>query len=745
MIAGTSYGLAFEPLAGGTTTVSVAGPAGVLTMSTNGHRQVTVNAPAITAPGNSTVGTGLMFTTAASLGASQHGGVVVTIRSDDPTHILVSPDGTTTGSASFTRTIANGQTSVPYTVHGLENTTGSAGITISAPGFTPDSHTVTLSGVGVEIASLTATTTTLTAPDTSFYVQIGIPCAGLATLCSVQNLRPGGPAFVVSLTNSNAAVARLRSDEPVASGQAVTKPIQPGIYYTQAVVAGTSYGLAFEPLGNGTTTVSVTGPAGVATMTANGHRSVTVTAPVITAPGNSTIGAGLMGTTAASLGAAQHGGVVVTIRSSDPTRVLVAPDTATVGTASFTRTIANGQTSIAYAVHAVENTTGSATVTISADAFTPNSHTITVAPIGVEIASLNAATTSLSPDDTAWYVQVGLPCAGNTSLCSVQALRPGGPAFVVRLTNSNATVARLHSDQPVAVGQSVTKPIQPGIYYTQAVQTGTSYGLTFEPLGNGTTTVSVAGPTGVLTMSASGVRTVTVSTPAIQSTNTATVGAGLQIAHSGFLGASQHGGVNVTLTSSAPSVVRVSPNATTAGSTTLNIPLANGTTGFSFEIQGVEGARGTAVVTLSAPGFTSTTITVTVDQAAIEIVALSSSIGANAASETTWYVQIGLANAAGSALQSVQSVRAGSPGMVITLTNSNQTVARLASDEPAAVGQTVTKPIRAGTYYTQALVGGTSYGLTFDPLAAGTTTVSATGPAGVAQTDQAVRTVVVNP
>ena len=47
--------------------------------------------------------------------------------------------------------------------------------------------------------------------------------------------------------------------------------------------------------------------------------------------------------------------------------------------------------------------------------------------------------------------------------------------------------------------------------------------------------------------------------------------------------------------------------------------------------------------------------------------------------------------------------------------------------------------------YTQAAVGGTSYGLTFDPLAAGTTTVSATGPAGVVQTGQAVRTVVVNP
>jgi hypothetical protein len=71
-------------------------------------------------------------------------------------------------------------------------------------------------------------------------------------------------------------IARLKSDQPVATAQSVTKPIQPGIYYTQAILAGTSYGLAFDPLAAGTTTVTATGPLGVIS-TAQASRTVIIT------------------------------------------------------------------------------------------------------------------------------------------------------------------------------------------------------------------------------------------------------------------------------------------------------------------------------------------------------------------------------------------------------------------------------------------------------------------------------------
>ena len=155
---------------------------------------------------------------------------------------------------------------------------------------------------------------------------------------------------------------------------------------------------------------------------------------------------------------------------------------------------------------------------------------------------------------------------------------PGWAAVIVTFTSTDGNVARLSSDQPTAIGQIVTKPIQPGIYYTQAIVAGKSYGLALDPIGNGTTSVSATGPAGVLTMTTTGTRNVTVSTPAIvPSAATLTVGSGLQLGAFAVLGASQHGGVTMTVTSSAPSVVRVSPDSVTPGATTIGVPIANGT------------------------------------------------------------------------------------------------------------------------------------------------------------------------
>jgi hypothetical protein len=288
----------------------------------------------------------------------------------------------------------------------------------------------------------------------------------------------------------------------------------------------------------------------------------------------------------------------------------------------------------------------------------------------------------------------------------------------------------------------VTKPIKPGIYFSLAVTPGTTYGLAFEPLSNGTTTVSVTGPPGVLTTTNS-TRQVEVTTPAISVAESTTVGAGLMLNTPATLGASQHGGVDVTITSSA-SLVMVSPNATTAGSSSITVRVNNGSTSIPFYVQGLENTTGTAIVTLSAPGFISDTMSVTVAQAAVEIQSLTATTTAGAADDSSWYVQVGVRNAGGTGV-SIQPVRAGGPAFVVTLTNSNASVARLRSDEPVATGQTVTKPIQPNIYFTLAVVPGTSFGLAFDPLAAGTTQVSVTGPPGVGTTSSSTRTVVINP
>ena len=132
----------------------------------------------------------------------------------------------------------------------------------------------------------------------------------------------------------------------------------------------------------------------------------------------------------------------------------------------------------------------------------------------------------------------------------------------------------------------------------------------------------------------------------------------------------------------------------------------------------------------------------------VEIHNLSPSISAGAADDTDVYVQVGITHPSynNSQLWQVQNVRAGSPGFVVTLMVDNPARAQLRSDEPQATGQTVTKPIRPGSYLTQRLIqSGTTYGLAFDPLAQGTVVVTATGPPGTQPLDSSQRSVVINP
>ena len=174
----------------------------------------------------------------------------MTVQSSDPTRVLVSPDAATPGTASFTTNVANGATFVPYHVQGVENVTGSAKVTVSAPGFASAGQTVQVAASGVEIHNLDANA------DESFARRHGHVCAGRAALRGQQpscapcrTCAPAVQRFVVTLANSNQNVGRLRSDEPARPGQSVTKPIKPGFYYPQATRHGTAYGLAFDPAG----------------------------------------------------------------------------------------------------------------------------------------------------------------------------------------------------------------------------------------------------------------------------------------------------------------------------------------------------------------------------------------------------------------------------------------------------------------------------------------------------------------
>ena len=616
----------FRPAYGGTATLPCnAAVTATSSALTPDSVTITVNQQAtISVQSALTVGAGLQLSTFAILGASGHGGVDVTVQSNDPTRVLVSRDATTAGTASTTVNVPNGQTFVTYYVHALENATGSATVTISAPGFTGGSHPVDVVPIGIEIAGLDPDTTTLSPDDIDWYVQVGVPCAGNTHLCTVQNLRPGAPPFVVSLALAPAqtAIAQLRSDQPVATGQTVTKPIQPGIYYTQAVLGGTSYGLTFDPLAGGQTTVTATGPVGVLTMTTTGVRPVTISGPTISVQSALTVGAGLQLSTFAILGASEHGGVDVTVQSSDPTRVLVSRDAVTCRDRIDHRQRAERSNLRDLLRPCARERDGLG----ERDRLRPGLHRRLACRPGRPDRYRNRQPGPRYDDALRGRHRLVRPgrsaLRGQHALCArSRTVAPVAPPFVVSLALAPAptAIAQLRSDQPVATGQTVTKPIQPGIYYTQAVLAGTSYGLTFDPLAGGQTTVTATGPAGVLTMTTTGVRPVTISGPTISVQNALTVGAGLQLSTFAILGASGHGGVDVTVQSNNPARVLVSRDAVTAGtaSTTVNVP--NGQTFVTYYVHALENVTGSANVTISAPGFTGGSHAVDVVPIGIEI------------------------------------------------------------------------------------------------------------------------------
>jgi hypothetical protein len=286
------------------------------------------------------------------------------------------------------------------------------------------------------------------------------------------------------------------------TGQTVTVPIPPGQSFSPTTVA--TGGVAFDPLTTGTTTVSATIPGVIATTAAS--VMVTVSTPGMTMFGlPRTVGAGLQEfCCTARLGASAHGGVTMHIESSDPSRVLLAPNTTTAGTMAIDVVVPNGSTDASFVVQGVEGTTGSATITASAPGFTNGSGLVTVVQPALRLESLSTSIASTAANN-AFFVRVGLPNASNTNLAVIQDVRRGGPTLTATVTNSMESVGQLVTT--AQTGQTVTVQIPPGQSFSPTtVATG---GVAFDPLTAGTTTVVGAIP-GFITTTAGSV-TVTVT------------------------------------------------------------------------------------------------------------------------------------------------------------------------------------------------------------------------------------------
>ena len=237
--------------------------------------------------------------------------------------------------------------------------------------------------------------------------------------------------------------------------------------------------------------------------------------------------------------------LTVTIASSDPSKVLLVPtalDAAgtTVGTASFTATIAPGKGRIGdfgfpgFWVQ-VLGSSGTATVTVSATGYQTGTGVITMTPsgfqlngpggAGVDFSSTLGTTTPLTAN------MVQLDGAGN--VLSTSGVLRGGISASVPVISGTTSVGTVTSPAVVPAGAS------------------SSAAVTFTPVASGTTLLRVTQPSGYTTPAAGTQLTATVITPAISLTPI-TVGFNQQIVGAGQLNRSSSSALTVHLTSGDP-------------------------------------------------------------------------------------------------------------------------------------------------------------------------------------------------
>ncbi len=741
-------GIAYQPVNAGNDTVSVSIPSFIPMASATRGIAISQPTSGITVfyP---QVGVGLQEAGSVSLSASQHGGVNVTLRSGDATLLVVDTLVNGPGHDSIVKPLANGQSSLTYYVQVKEFSQFlSAYLYVTVPGFAPDSVLVSAVQPGVELQGLPTTTTTLTGPN-NLYAQIGVPNGQLTGLARVQNLA-GGATQPVVVTFVSQGIGGILADTitqsfPGGGSDTATAAVDTtgGIYYTPT--GGPNFrGVQFRPQAAGNDTVTVSA-SGFVTL-ASGTRGITVSQPTTNITLNyPQVGSGLQEGGGGFLSASQHGGAAVTITSRNPSAVTVDTLSNGPGYAAFTKSLSNGQTGITIYYQALEGVVDSSWVVLTEPRFAPDSVLVrTVAP-GIELQGLPTQMTPFDADANL-FAQVGVLNTGNATMARIQNRRGGSSASIPVTFTSSLPALGVVLDTLTAAGGgagSGTSHLVPNAYYSPT--SGPAFGgISFRPLLIGQDSVFVQA-TGFTTATISGRRGVNVVQPGItMSMNFPTVGSGLQEAGSGSLASSQHGGVTITLTSSDSTILILAPNATTPGAGSIQIPMANGQSFFSYVAQAKEGLSSpvTVTVTAVASGFTNGTVGVTVDRPAIEVQGLGTTYTAGGADVNT-YAQVGVANSQNSALARVQTVRAGAPSpVVVVFTSTSPAVGTLVDSVGAGTPKSAQISNSGSLYYTP--TGGPAQGgVAFRPLATGSTVVSAAAGGYLTLTTNGFRTVTV--
>ena len=347
---------------------------------------------------------------------------------------------------------------------------------------------------------------------------------------------------------------------------------------------------------------------------------VTVTpAPAINA-NNLTIGKDLQNVTSIWLGDTPTQPTTVTIEIADPAIALVSTSATTVGSAvaSLSNIISNSVPQVY--IQGLQQ--GETTYTVSAPGFAPVTRTINVWPSGfVGLRGSNFVTTTFS-DESVWYIRSSV-------------LDPN-------------TLRWVNNDQPVRAGLSVDVAVTSsdssvGVITASPITfNGNQGNLTtaFSPQSAGTTVVTIVQPSGFSEPTANGsyasVTNVTVTAPAINFYSQP-VGEHLQNSVSVYLAAEPPIPVDVQFCSSDVNIATVSIAATTIGTECITLQGVTSTNAGSIWVHGI--SQGSASITASAAGFTTSSKPVEVWPSGFVGLRGSNFVTTTFSDESVWYIR----------------------------------------------------------------------------------------------------------
>lgn len=565
----------FTPLAAGQSTVSIVQPGGFQVPSSGTSILANVFDQNIIASAVQ-VGDDLQTTTNAWLSApAPAGNLTVTATSADPSRVLLSDSATTAGSPSISLFVSAGSSSVPsFYVQGLDDN-GTVDVTLSAPGYASETLPVTLYPSGFRIWSPTVINTSTFSPPSNINLRSVRLTPGTLATAAPQAVR-AGISVAVDVTSSDTNV-----------GQITTSPV---IFNGGDISQSTS----FDPLVSGSSTISLTTPAGFDTPSSGTSIPAMVDAPDITISGG-TVGEHLQVGRTIYLQSAPPGPVDVTVTVNDPSIAAITTDPLVLGTGSITFFGVTGSTVGTIYVQGLLQ--GSTTVVAQAAGYDDGMATFDVDPSGFRLWSPGAIDTTIYSAPSAVSMRPCVLDPATLNVSSSQRVR-GGLTVSLPIMTLDPAIGTMTVD-PVVFGPNT-------ISNTSA----------FQPTGVGNTTIQIGTPPGFTTPSNAQSINALVRVPNI-TMSSITVGEDLQASTYVYLEAAPPTPIDLAVTVLDPSVAIVSKSATSVGGPAASFPLNTATSVGPIWIQGL--SVGTTTVEVSASGYVLASATITVNPSGFRI------------------------------------------------------------------------------------------------------------------------------